>query len=84
MYGGKPIVAQAENAYFIFWYQQCTIHPVKPNMCRKWRFIESIIVDASNWQTMAASCPGMRTDFSDHQILKCVRQFIKKGNNKLR
>ena len=79
MSGGKSLVAQAENGYCIFWERQCTIHPVKPHMCRKWPFIESILVDASNWQTMAASCPGMRTDFSDRQIRNCVRQLIRKS-----
>jgi hypothetical protein len=53
-------------------------------MCRKWPFIESILVDAGNWQSLAASCPGMRTDFSDDQIQKCVHGVIKKGNYKLK
>ena len=74
--GGKPLVAQAENGYCIFWDQLCTIHVVKPDMCRKWPFIESILVDAGNWQSLAASCPGMRTDFSDDQIQKCVLDVI--------
>ncbi len=74
--GGKLLVAQAENGYCIFWDQLCTIHPVKPHMCRKWPFIESIRVDARNWQSIAASCPGMRIDFSDDQIQKCVHDVI--------
>jgi Fe-S-cluster containining protein len=76
--GGKPLIAQAESGYCMFWDQLCTIHPVKPRMCRKWPFIESILVDARNWQSMAASCPGMRTDFSDDQIQKCVFELVKK------
>jgi Fe-S-cluster containining protein len=78
--GGKPLVAQTENGYCIFWDQLCTIHPVKPHMCRNWPFIESILVDVENWQSMAASCPGMRTDFSDNQIRKCVHDVIKIRN----
>jgi Fe-S-cluster containining protein len=76
--GGNPIIAQGENGFCIFWDQLCRIHPVKPQMCRRWPFIESILVDAGNWQSMAASCPGMRTDISDDQIQKCVRSVIKK------
>jgi len=75
--GGRPLIAQAQNGYCIFWDQLCTIHPVKPHMCRKWPFIESILVDAGNWQSMAASCPGMRTDFADDQIQKCVNDVVK-------
>jgi Fe-S-cluster containining protein len=76
--GNKPLVAQAANGYCIFWDQLCTIHPVKPHMCRTWPFIESVLVDAVNWQSMADSCPGMRTDFRDEQIQQCVREVMKK------
>lgn len=75
--GGRLLIAQAQSGYCIFWDQLCTIHPVKPHMCRKWPFIESILVDAGNWQSMAASCPGMRTDFTDDQIQQCVNDVVK-------
>jgi Fe-S-cluster containining protein len=77
--GNKPLVAQGENGYCIFWDQLCTIHPVKPQLCQKWPFIESILVDVRNWQIMAASCPGMRTGFSDGQIQKCIRDVLNKS-----
>ena len=79
MSGGKPMIAQAENGYCALWDQQCTIHPVKPQMCRRWPFIESLLVDAGNWRAMAAACPGMRVDASDDQIQHCVRAMIKKS-----
>jgi len=75
--GGRLLIAQAQSGYCIFWDQLCTIHPVKPHMCRKWPFIESILVDAGNWHSMAASCPGMRTEFTDDQIQKCVNDVVK-------
>ena len=32
--GKKPVLAQAENGYCVFWKDGiCTIHPVKPRMC---------------------------------------------------
>lgn len=77
MSGDRPVIAQGRNGYCIFWDNVCSIHPVKPRMCKKWPFIENILVDATNWQAMAASCPGMRTDFSDHQINRCVREVLK-------
>lgn len=80
MSDGKPIIAQAENGYCILWDHQCTIHPVKPRMCQRWPFIESILVDAANWRAMAAACPGMRVDVSDDQIQKCARDVIQKGD----
>ena len=76
--GNKPLVAQGENGYCIFWDQLCTIHPVKPQLCKKWPFIESILVDVGNWRVIAASCPGMCTDVSDDQIQTCVRDMLHK------
>lgn len=79
MSGDRPVLAQGLNGYCIFWDKQCSIHAVKPRMCRNWPFIESILVDAKNWQTMAATCPGMRVGASDEQIQSCVREFIRKS-----
>ena len=78
--GSKLLVAQGENGYCIFWDQLCRIHPVKPHLCQKWPFIESILVDVRNWPIMAASCPGMSTDFSDVQIQRCVRDVLNKSH----
>lgn len=76
MSGDRPVVAQGLNGYCILWDKVCTIHPVKPRMCKNWPFIENILVDATNWQAMAASCPGMRTDFSHNQVKRCVNEVL--------
>jgi len=54
--GGRPVIAQGDNGYCIFWDKVCTIHAVKPKMCRQWPYIHSILVDVGNWRAMAASC----------------------------
>lgn len=76
MSGGKPVLAQGRDSYCIFWSGLCTIHPVKPRMCRAWPFIESVLVDVHNWHIMAASCPGIRTDVTDSVIIRCVEKEI--------
>jgi Fe-S-cluster containining protein len=74
--GGRPVLAQNTNGYCVFWNGICTIHPVKPPMCRAWPFIQSVLIDIKNWHAMADSCPGIRTDIPDDIIKKCVkRQF---------
>lgn len=75
--GNRRVIAQGENGYCIFWDKVCTIHPVKPGMCRQWPFIRSILVDVANWHAMASSCPGMDTDVPDRQILECVKKALK-------
>lgn len=77
--GGKRILAQAGDMYCIFWDGLCTIHPVKPRMCKTWPFIESILVDTSNWYIMASLCPGIRTDVPNRIIKKCVTEKLSRN-----
>ena len=74
--GGKPLLAQAESGYCVFWDTVCTIHPVKPRMCRQWPFIKSVLVDVKNWQIMAGVCPGIRLDVPEKTILGCVKEAL--------
>jgi len=70
--GGKRILAQADDMYCIFWDGLCTIHSVKPRMCKTWPFIESILVDTNNWHIMASLCPGIRRDVPS----RIIRQWV--------
>ncbi len=79
MSGKKLVLAQREDGFCVFWDQICTIHPVKPRMCRAWPFIKAVLTDIQNWHIMAGFCPGMRTDFPDSVILECVRNVIDKN-----
>ncbi len=72
--GSKRLIRQAESGYCVFWDRVCTIHPVKPRMCRQWPFIRNILVDVGNWRAMAKSCPGMNADAADDDILACVKK----------
>ncbi|HGY11559.1 MAG TPA: YkgJ family cysteine cluster protein, partial [Desulfobacterales bacterium] len=51
---------------------QCTIHPVKPYMCKAWPFIQTIIKHPENWNAMANSCPGMKKDIPYTDLQKIV------------
>jgi Fe-S-cluster containining protein len=76
MSGGRYLLAQRADGYCIFWDTVCTLHPVKPRMCRRWPFIESVVRDAFNWKIMAAACPGMRTDILLERVRACVVQVL--------
>ena len=78
--GRKPVLAQGENGYCIFWKKLCGIHPVKPRMCREWPFIRTVLKAPENWRMMASCCPGMRTDVSDETIVACVSDALTRGN----
>ena len=76
--GNRPVLAQGSDGYCIFFSRNCSIHPVKPQMCRKWPFIESVLVDPINWQIMADRCPGMRRDAQPSEVIRCVRSHLAK------
>jgi uncharacterized protein len=79
--GNKPMLAQKSNGYCIFWDGLCSIHAVKPLMCRKWPFIDSLLVDSANWLIMADSCPGIRTDVSADKLEKYLKQIALHDRN---
>ncbi len=58
MSGSRPVLAQKKDGYCIFWDKICTIHPVKPKMCKQWPFIKSVLIDVNNWQIMAGFLSG--------------------------
>ena len=78
--GDRPILAQRSDGYCIFWDKLCSIHPVKPQMCRRWPFLDSVLVDSANWLIMADSCPGIHSDVSP----RVLRKFIKDRSEKKR
>lgn len=60
----------------IFWDKVCTIHEVKPRMCKIWPFIESILVDRSNWAIIKSICPGIRDNGNMDDLAECIRQVL--------
>lgn len=74
--GSRLVLAQKPDGYCVFFDELCTIHPVKPRMCRAWPFIESVLRDPANWEIMAGVCPGIRSGFAQSTILRCVREQL--------
>jgi len=74
--GNTVQLGQQENGYCIFWDGICTIHPVKPRMCKAWPFIESVLADPDNWQIMAGMCPGINPDVAVEPLQTCLRRQL--------
>ncbi len=77
MSGKRPVLAQGKDGFCIFWDKLCTIHPVKPRMCREWPFIRPVLLDVKNWKIMAGSCPGIHVDVLDEIVKAVVEKEIK-------
>ncbi|MFO7839979.1 MAG: YkgJ family cysteine cluster protein [Desulfosalsimonadaceae bacterium] len=69
-------LAQKADGYCLFWNGLCTIHPVKPHMCKAWPFIESVLIDPENWRIMSGMCPGINPDVPQEQLKACVRRQL--------
>jgi Fe-S-cluster containining protein len=74
--GSRPVLAQGDDGFCIFFDGNCSIHAVKPRMCKKWPYIESILVDPANWRVMADMCPGMIRDADPSHVIRCVRFYL--------
>ncbi len=74
--GNRPVLAQRLDGYCVFWDKLCTIHPVKPQMCKSWPFLKSLLVDSTNWQAMADSCPGIQPDIAVQTLEKHVKKIL--------
>lgn len=80
--GSRPLLAQKANGFCVFWDQLCTIHPVKPRMCRQWPYIDNVLKEVENWRVMGSMCPGIRSDAPDKLVLQRVREELLKNSSK--
>jgi len=80
--GSRLVLTLGTDGYCIFFHRekQCTIHPVKPLMCRAWPFIKTLIKNPENWNAMAGSCPGMKKDVPHKELRQIVVNELQKLN----
>ncbi|MDJ0915399.1 MAG: YkgJ family cysteine cluster protein [Desulfobacterales bacterium] len=78
--GRKQVLSQKPDGYCVFWDRVCTIHPVKPRMCRAWPYIESVLVDVQNWYSMGSMCPGIRKEVAEATVRKAVEAMLPAKN----
>jgi hypothetical protein len=81
--GSRHVLTLGKDGYCIFFdkIKACTIHPVKPYMCKSWPFIRPIIANPENWNAMANSCPGMKKNIPYKDLQKIVTLEKKRLDN---
>jgi Fe-S-cluster containining protein len=79
MTGAGPVLTQGGDERCIFFdeLKQCTIHPVKPRMCRAWPFLKTVVNHPENWDAMASACPGMVPSVPRADLVRIVSAHIK-------
>ncbi len=78
--GSRFVLTLGKDGCCIFFdkEKQCTIHPVKPYMCRAWPFLKTIIKNPENWNVMSNSCAGMKKDIPETDLKKIVKKEKRK------
>ncbi|MBU0462100.1 MAG: YkgJ family cysteine cluster protein [Proteobacteria bacterium] len=83
--GSRHVLTQGKDGACIFFdnIHQCTIHPVKPYMCKAWPFIQAVIKHPENWNAMAGACPGMEKNIPYKDLQKIVAEEKEKLDKSL-
>ncbi len=81
--GTRPVITRGKDGKCVFFKSLCTIHPVKPRMCRAWPFIEGVLREVENWRLMGSACPGINTDIPDEIVIRCVKTALKRLNEEM-
>ena len=71
----RTMLRTGENGCCILWDELCTIHPVKPSLCRTWPYLKSVLVDKNNLTVIRNACPGLSKDITYEEFAAAVRTF---------
>lgn len=56
--GDRPRI-RAANDWCVFFVKGCSVHPVKPSVCRAWPFFQGNMLDELSWRIAQDACPGI-------------------------
>lgn len=72
--GSRPLLTTGSDGSCIFFdkEKQCTIHPVKPYMCKAWPYLKTLIKNPENWTAMASACPGIKRQVPPKDLQRIV------------
>lgn len=73
--GGRTMLRTGENGYCIMWDDLCTIHHVKPSLCRTWPYLKSVVVDKNNLTVIQNACPGVSKDVTYEEFAAAVKEY---------
>ncbi|MFH1075420.1 MAG: YkgJ family cysteine cluster protein [Pseudomonadota bacterium] len=71
----KLMLRTAENGSCILWDKVCTIHPVKPVLCRTWPYLKAVLQDPNNLDVIKNACPGLAKGTTYDQMAEAVNLY---------
>jgi hypothetical protein len=80
---GSVVQMQVQDGHCIFYEagHGCSVHAGRPWRCRQWPLHPSILSDENNFQSIAESCPGLKTSMGYAAFCRILRQLLEDSSS---
>ncbi|MFW6236578.1 MAG: YkgJ family cysteine cluster protein [Desulfovibrionales bacterium] len=76
---GKTYLTTRPDGFCLFFGDQgCSIHAVKPDVCRAWPFFRGNLLDESSWEMAQDYCPGIRAAAGHDLFVRHGLEYLQK------
>lgn len=72
---GHQVQMKVVNNHCIFWDGKCSIHSLKPDRCREWPFVPSLL-DQSSFLIIQQNCPGFNKNIRFEEARPCIQEIL--------
>ncbi len=73
---GETVQMKTVDGRCIFYKDGCTVHGGRPWRCGQWPLHPSILTDEMNFRTIAASCPGIKSELGYSRFCDILRELM--------
>ena len=76
---GKTVLKTGKDGFCIFFRQDsgCSIHPLRPDICRAWPFFRGNLVDRFSFFLAREDCPGIRRETAHHDFARAGFAYLR-------
>jgi uncharacterized protein len=74
--GGKRQIASHEGVCVFLGRNGCTVHSVKPDVCRAWPFFRGNLIDESSWSLSQDSCQGIVAEVGHPEFVRQGLEYL--------
>ncbi len=74
---GTHVQMKVVDNHCVFWNGRCSIHAFKPDRCREWPFVPSLLDEAS-FLIIQRNCPGFNKDITFEEARTHIQKVLSK------